>query len=57
MRMGGAGARAAANNQNKKKKGAMNREARELQRYGLVENKQKKEVDTSYLKKFKDKPI
>ena len=40
MRMGGAGARTAARNINKQKKtGAKNREQREIQRYGLVENK------------------
>lgn len=50
MRMGGAGARSAARNINKKKTGAMTREQREIQRYGLVENKHTKEIDPNYLK-------
>ena len=51
MRMGGAGARNAAKHINGKKRiGAEKREQREIARYGLVENKQKKEIDTSYLK-------
>lgn len=57
MRMGGAGARSAARNINKKKTGAMTREQREIQRYGLVENKNTKEIDPNYLKQYKDKPV
>ena len=60
MRMGAAGARQAANAEKKKQRvqSAKNREARELQKYGLVENTQKKEdIDPTLLRKYKDSPI